>query len=136
MRLQNICRFYVFLILVLLTLRVLSEFWMGARAPLVLGSNPSDLQSSARLPSTLILQFIFSDSFGSMMSIPVSRILIFFYNRRTIRKLRQLSATSPENAKTLRELGITRTEEALSLQSLQTKGRVKEIVDAKGEKRY
>lgn len=70
------------------------------------------------------------------MSIPVFRILTFFYNRKTIRKLRRLSATSPENAKTLRELGITRAEEALSLPRLLTKGRVKEVMDAKGEKRH
>jgi hypothetical protein len=63
-------------------------------------------------------------------------IFMFIYNRRTMRKLRRLSATTPENAKTLRELGINRTEEALSLSVLQTKGRVKEIVDIKGEKRY
>jgi len=90
------------------------------------------------LASTLIWQFRFSGSFGSMMSIPswVDRIFTFFYNRRTIRKLRRLSATSPENAKTLRELGINRTEEALSLPRLLTTGRAKEIVDAKGEKRY
>jgi hypothetical protein len=66
----------------------------------------------------------------------VDRIFIFFYNRRTIRKLRQLSATSPENAKTLNELGIEGTEQALSLSVLQAKDRVKEIVDPKGEKRY
>jgi hypothetical protein len=66
----------------------------------------------------------------------VDRIFIFFYNRRTIRKLRQLSATSPENAKTLSELGIEGTEQALSLSVLQSKGRVKEIVDLKREKRY
>lgn len=66
----------------------------------------------------------------------VGRILTFFYNRRTIRKLRRVSATSPKNAKTLRELGIDGAEEALSLSVLQTKGRVKEIVDTKGEKRH
>lgn len=76
--------------------------------------------------------------FGSMVSVAgwVDRIFTFFYNRRTIRKLRQLSATSPENAKTLKELGITRNEEAFSLSVLQAKGRVEEIVDTKGEKRY
>jgi hypothetical protein len=66
----------------------------------------------------------------------VDRIFIFFYNRRTIGKLGRLSATSPDNAKTLRELGITGTEEALSLPRLLATGRVKEIVDVKGEKRY
>jgi hypothetical protein len=66
----------------------------------------------------------------------IGQILTYLYNRRTIKKLRELSATSPENAKTLRELRITRNELAFGLSVLQTKGRVKEIVDAKGEKRY
>ena len=89
--------------------------------------------------STLILQFRFSDSFRSIMShsdLMIGQILTYLYNRRTIKKLRELSATSPENAKTLRELRITRNELAFGLSVLQTKGRVKEIVDAKGEKRY
>jgi hypothetical protein len=66
----------------------------------------------------------------------VGRIFNFFYNRRTIGKLKRLSATTPENAKTSSELGINGTEEALSLSVLLEKGRVKEIVDTKGEKRY
>jgi hypothetical protein len=66
----------------------------------------------------------------------IGRILTYIYNRRTIRKLGQLNATTPENAKTLRELGITRSELAFGLSVLQAKDRVKEIVDTKGERRY
>jgi hypothetical protein len=91
------------------------------------------------LASTLIWQFRFSGSCGSFMShsdLMIGRILTYVYNRRAIRKLRELSATSPENAKTLRELGITRNELAFGLSVLQTKGKVKEIFDTKGKKRY
>ena len=66
----------------------------------------------------------------------IGQILTYIYNRRTVRKLRELNATSPENAKTLKELGITRNELAFGLSVLQAKDRVKEIVDTKGERRY
>jgi hypothetical protein len=70
------------------------------------------------------------------MSIPISTIFTIFYSRITIRKLRRLSATSPETAKTLKELNIRGVEEAFTLPRLLKAGKVKEIIDENGEKRY
>jgi hypothetical protein len=57
------------------------------------------------------------------------------YNRQVIKKLKQVGATSPENAKTTQEAGIT-TIEARSIPRLKFVGQVIEIIDEKGSKRY
>jgi hypothetical protein len=84
----------------------------------------------------LIGKLLFLVVWGSVMSIPVFTVFSLFYNRVTVRRMRQLGATSPESAKTMRELHVSQIEEVLSLRRLLVKGKVKEIVDFKGEKRY
>jgi len=58
-----------------------------------------------------------------------------YYNRQVIKKLEKAGATSPEDAKTPEEAGITKIE-ARSIPRLKLVGKVKEITDTKGEKRY
>ncbi len=51
------------------------------------------------------------------------------------KKLKESGATSPSSAKTVIELSLSRRE-ILTLSRLKLFGNIKEIIDAKGEKRY
>jgi hypothetical protein len=62
--------------------------------------------------------------------------ILLYYNRKIIKKLKESGATSPENARTLDEAGITGLIEVRHVARLRFTGKVKEIVDAKNEKRY
>lgn len=59
-----------------------------------------------------------------------------YYGKMIIRKLKESGATSPQNAKTLGEAGITGFFEARHVARLRFLGKIKEIVDTNGEKRY
>lgn len=58
-----------------------------------------------------------------------------YYNQQVINKLKKAGATSPENAKTSEEAGITKIE-ARSIPRLIFIGKVKEIRSVDGKKRY
>jgi len=58
-----------------------------------------------------------------------------YYNRQVIRKLKKAGATSPETARTPEDAGITKIE-ARSIPRLKSVGKVKEVIDERGEKRY
>ena len=62
--------------------------------------------------------------------------IFLYYGSMIKRKLKESGATSPENARTLEEAGITGFFEVRHVARLRFLGKIKEIVDAKGEKRY
>jgi hypothetical protein len=62
--------------------------------------------------------------------------ILLGYGRMIIRKLEESGATSPQNAKTLGEAGITGFFEVRHVARMKFLGKIKEIVDSNGQKRY
>lgn len=60
---------------------------------------------------------------------------MFIHDARIKKKLRSVGAVSADAAKTIEELGLSGPEKR-RLQQLVFIGKVKEIIDEKGEKRY
>lgn len=60
---------------------------------------------------------------------------LLYYNRQVIKKLKKSGATSPDNARTLEEAGIT-AREARSIGRLELVGKIHEVTDKEGNKRY
>lgn len=67
---------------------------------------------------------------------PSAHGILLYYGRKIIKKLKESGATSPENARTLGEAGITGFIEVRHVARLRFAGKIEEIVDAKNEKRY
>jgi hypothetical protein len=61
--------------------------------------------------------------------------ILLYFNRKIIKKLEESGATSPENAKTKEEAGLSNLE-SLHLNRLTALGKIRRITDKNGEERY